>query len=451
MVQYFKTMKKLFLILLFFTCSLTYGQIVKMNVQGQKEITTAQRDGLTVPSGEFWQIYNITTAQWEYWDGDSWEALSGGADNLQTVTDTGNTTTNNIEVNGTFSSYVKVTDVAGVKSASLFPDSIYFTEASGAMVLDNAALTGFRTQVLQDASGTIALLSDITGGAIDIDDEGILTVSSATKLNFTGSAVTVTDAGAGEATINIVGGTGESTTVSDTAEVDLTLTGSDITADLVTGSIDETKLDASTNASLDLADTGLQNIVEDTTPQLGGELDAVGNNIIDLGDVTFQTGATGGTVRTGTSNADKFILEGYDVNGATYVKVLEVDAGNDVRLQISVDFLELEDATDETKLVGVDLTGATTSTKTDLIFSQTANRNITYPDASGTLALEGNIFEKELVDLENNINVGFTLTAVTRVFYNGQLLENGRWSGEGTAVLNVSLDTKEHDSITVKN
>src|SRR5690606_38430129 len=53
-------------------------------------------------------------------------------------------------------------------------------------------------------------------------------------------------------------GAGAEYTFSDTAEIDLTLTGEDVTADLVTGSIDETKLDASVNASLDLADSALQ-------------------------------------------------------------------------------------------------------------------------------------------------------------------------------------------------
>jgi hypothetical protein len=48
-------------------------------------------------------------------------------------------------------------------------------------------------------------------------------------------------------------------TVTDSAEIDFTLTGQDITAELVAGSIDETKLDASVNASLDLADSALQN------------------------------------------------------------------------------------------------------------------------------------------------------------------------------------------------
>ena len=57
---------------------------------------------------------------------------------------------------------------------------------------------------------------------------------------------------------NVGGGGSESTTVSDTTEIDLTLTVDDITADINVGSIDETKLDASTNASLDLADIALQ-------------------------------------------------------------------------------------------------------------------------------------------------------------------------------------------------
>jgi hypothetical protein len=79
------------------------------------------------------------------------------------------------------------------------------------------------------------------GGSLDIDDEGITTVTSATKLNFVGSAVTVTDAGSNEATVTIVGGSGESTSVSDTATVDLTLTGSDITADVIQSALSITE------------------------------------------------------------------------------------------------------------------------------------------------------------------------------------------------------------------
>ena len=47
-------------------------------------------------------------------------------------------------------------------------------------------------------------------------------------------------------------------TVADSSEIDFSLTGQQISASLVAGSIDETKLDASVNASLDLADTSVQ-------------------------------------------------------------------------------------------------------------------------------------------------------------------------------------------------
>lgn len=69
-------MKKLILLLSLLISFASSGQIVKMQVQGEKGITSTQRDALTVPAGEFWKIYNTTTSQWEYWDGDSWEPLT---------------------------------------------------------------------------------------------------------------------------------------------------------------------------------------------------------------------------------------------------------------------------------------------------------------------------------------------------------------------------------------
>lgn len=46
------------------------------------------------------------------------------------------------------------------------------------------------------------------------------------------------------------------------------------------------------------------------------------------------------------------------------------------------DSFEVQDNVDATKTMGMSLGGASTSTKSTLIFSQTANRNITFPDAS---------------------------------------------------------------------
>lgn len=130
---------------------------------------------------------------------------------------------------------------------------------------------------------------------------------------------------------------------------------------------------------------GLSDVVDDTTPQLGGELDAQGNNITELGDVTFKTGASGGVIRTGTANADKFVLAAYDVNDGVYRTVIELDAGNTVVLQIIADFLAIEDDADTTKHVEWDISGATGNTATTLVFAQTADRTVTFPNKTGTL------------------------------------------------------------------
>lgn len=71
------------------------------------------------------------------------------------------------------------------------------------------------------------------------------------------------------------------TILTDSTEIDFTYddTTPSITASLKTGSIDEAKLDTSTNASLTLANSAMQDLVDDTTPQLGGNLDLNSNTV----------------------------------------------------------------------------------------------------------------------------------------------------------------------------
>jgi len=87
------------------------------------------------------------------------------------------------------------------------------------------------------------------------------------------SASTLTTASGSFTQLNATGGS-ESTTVSDTAEIDLTLTGDDITADIITGSIDVLKLDAGVQTSLGLADTALQSEVDGS---ITNELQTISN------------------------------------------------------------------------------------------------------------------------------------------------------------------------------
>jgi hypothetical protein len=109
-------------------------------------------------------------------------------------------------------------------------------------------------------------------------------------------------------------------TVTDSSEIDFTLDGQEITASLKSGSIDETKLDTSVNASLDKADSALQDLVDDTTPQLGGQLDvngqALGDGTLEL--VKFEETASAVNEITiknnSTGNAPEIKATGDDTN-----------------------------------------------------------------------------------------------------------------------------------------
>lgn len=84
------------------------------------------------------------------------------------------------------------------------------------------------------------------------------------------------------------------------------------------------------------------NVTHSGTLSLGGDMDAGGNDLDNVADILFQTGATGGTISTGTSAADKFVLEGYDVNDGTYRNVMQVDAGNDVTVEYNEDGIDID-------------------------------------------------------------------------------------------------------------
>jgi hypothetical protein len=65
-------MKKIFLIIALFLTAISYAQKPKVDVVRHKEITTAERDALVVPAGEYWRIYNSTVGQFQYWNGLAW-------------------------------------------------------------------------------------------------------------------------------------------------------------------------------------------------------------------------------------------------------------------------------------------------------------------------------------------------------------------------------------------
>jgi hypothetical protein len=124
---------------------------------------------------------------------------------------------------------------------------------------------------------------------------------------------------------------------------------------------------------------GLSNVVEDTTPQLGGQLDVNGNAIGD------------GTNELITFTEDASAVNHINVeNEATGNGPILSAAGDDANIDLNLNGkatgnVILRDGTDTTKKLSVELSGATTATATTLTASQTTNRTVTLPDATDTL------------------------------------------------------------------
>lgn len=127
---------------------------------------------------------------------------------------------------------------------------------SSAAKLDLTGMTSDRDIVFQDASGTVALVGDVTQYTDEMAQDAVGTI------------------------------------LTDSAEIDFTYNDGvpSITASIVSSSIDETKLDTSVNASLALADSAAQNTFR--TIAVSGQSDVVADSATDTLTLVAGTNIT---------------------------------------------------------------------------------------------------------------------------------------------------------------
>ena len=128
-------------------------------------LTTTQRNALSLTtSDKGYLVYDITLLSLFVWNGTAWVSAGGSSQNLQQVTTTGNTTTNDIVLNSTTGEYPN-----NVVSENIITDSdISINYSSATYPFDYTSYLGPDSLQLTSSNSTVNTSSTIASGSLSL-------------------------------------------------------------------------------------------------------------------------------------------------------------------------------------------------------------------------------------------------------------------------------------------
>jgi microcystin-dependent protein len=184
-----------------------------------------------------------------------------------------------------------------------------------------ATFDGTTGKIIQDGGVKVSDLATAAQGALadsalQSSDIGVTvqahsSVLDNTTASFTTADETKLDGIEAWAEVNTID------TVSDTSEIDLTITAKDLTATIVAWSIDESKLDTSVNASLDLADSAVQNLADLWITATDAEINVLDGITASTAELNYTDGVTS-NIQT---QLDGKVDENWAITWATKTKI----------------------------------------------------------------------------------------------------------------------------------
>jgi len=189
----------------------------------------------------------------------------------------------------------KSVDIASVSDGTVTTAKLVGQAVTAAKLANTAVTAGSYTNasITVDAQGRLTAASSGAAGGITVQEEGSSLSTAATTLNFVGSNVTASGTGATKTITVAAGGitVQEEGSSLSTAATTLNFVGSNVTA-------------SGTGATKTITVGGISNLVEDTTPELGGDLNLQSNNITGTGNIntTGQIGRDSNDYITFTDN-----------------------------------------------------------------------------------------------------------------------------------------------------